>query len=331
MGGLMAIAVKTERDISSLRSTIEWLRATNQLLETDVEVDPDLEITGIQKTLDGSLPILFNQVKGYPHARAVTNLFANTDVMNRMFGWESDYDRTGKLAYALTHPIRSSEMSQNEAPCQEEVITDDLDVNKFITAIRHTHLESELTIGSGNSVVVGDYFHGGTHIGYNRMNFRWGNVGTFQASPGSHMWQVITEHYRSEQGIPLTMCFGLPVACTLIAGGGFDYVVLPRGGDELGAAGAVQGFPVRLVRARTVDAWAVADCELVLEGYLRPRDKRYETAESEAADRQGRYPFHPEWAGYMGKAYKAPTFHVTGITTRDRAQRPLIYALGVHM
>ncbi|MPZ15362.1 MAG: UbiD family decarboxylase, partial [Chloroflexi bacterium] len=327
----MVIAAKTERDISGLGSTVEWLRATNQLLETDVEVDPDLEITGVQKTLDGSLPILFNRVKGYPNARAITNLFANADVMNRMFGWQSNTERTRKLAHALTHPIRPAEVPQAEAPCQEEVITDDLDVNQHIVAIRHTALEPERTIGSGNSVVVGDLFHGGSHIGYNRMNFRWGNVGTFQAAPGSHMWQVETEHYNAEPGIPLTMCFGLPPACTLIAGGGFDYVVLPRGSDELGAAGAVQGFPVRIVKARTVDAWAVADSEYVLEGYLRPRDKRFETAESEAANRQGRFPFHPEWAGYMGKAYKAATFHVTAITMRRPESRPLIYPLGVHM
>src|SRR5438477_775788 len=117
-GGHMAIATRIERDISSLRSTIEWLRATNQLLETDVEVNPDLEITGIQKTLDGSFPILFNRVKGYPNARAVTNLFANTDVMNRMFGWDDDKDRTHKLAHALTHPLPVTEIPQNEAPCQ---------------------------------------------------------------------------------------------------------------------------------------------------------------------------------------------------------------------
>ncbi len=29
------------------------------------------------------------------------------------------------------------------------------------------------------------------------MNCRWGNVCTFQAAPGSHMWQIITEHYRA--------------------------------------------------------------------------------------------------------------------------------------
>src|SRR5207237_7479090 len=139
------------------------------------------------------------------------------------------------------------------------------------------------------------------------------------------------EHYNDEKPIPLTMCFGLPPACTLIAGGGFDYVVLPRGADELGAAGAVQGAPIRLVKARTVDAYAVADSEYVLEGYLHPRDKRYETAEAEKADVQGRYHFHPEWAGYMGKAYKAPTFEVTAITMRRRSDRPFIYPMGVHM
>ena len=67
-----------------LRSTVEWLRSEDLLLESDVEVNPDLDITGVQKHLDGSCPILFNNVKGYPHLRAVTNLFANTSVMNNV-------------------------------------------------------------------------------------------------------------------------------------------------------------------------------------------------------------------------------------------------------
>ncbi len=323
--------LKTKLDISSLRSALDWLRAEGNLIETDVEVDPDLEITGIQKSLDGSLPILFGQIKGYPYARAVTNLFAKMDIVDRMFGWESPQDRTRKLAYSITHPIPPVQVSQKEAPSQEVVITDDLNVNQHVVAIRHTALESERTIGSGNSVVVGPYFHGGSHIGYNRMNARWNNVCTFQSAPGAHMWQIITEHYHDEKPIPLTMCFGVPPAATLIAGGGYDYVVLPRGGDELGAAGAVQGYPIRIVKARTVDAWALADCELVLEGELHPRDKRFETAEAEQHNTQGKFFFHPEWAGYMGKAYKAPTFHVTGITMRRRETKPIFYLLGVHM
>jgi 4-hydroxy-3-polyprenylbenzoate decarboxylase len=319
-----------KNDISSLRATLEWLKSEGDVIETDKEVDPDLEITGLQKHLDGGPVMMFNHVKGKPHARAITNLFSDINVIDKIFGFEGSLDRTRKLSHAIDHPLKPNEVPQDAAPCQEEVLTDDLDVNKYITAIRHTELESELTIGSGISCVVGDYFDGGSHIGYNRMNFRWGNVGTFQISPGSHMWQVITEHYRDEEPIPLTMCFGVPPSCTLVAGGGFDYALMPKGCDEIGIAGAAQGAPVDIVKARTVDAWSIAESEYVLEGLLYPRDKRYETKESEDADVQGRYFFHPEWAGYMGKAYKAPTFHVTAITMRKRESRPIIFPLGVH-
>ena len=316
----------TNKGFTNLRDTIEYLKSVDKIIVTDKEVNPDLEITGIQKLMDGGLPILFNKVKGKPHARAITNLFSDIKVVEEIFGFKSSTERTRKLSYALDHPVKPIEVTN--APSQEVVITDDLDVNKWITAIRHTELESELTIGSGNSVLVGPYFGGGSHTGYNRMNFRWGNVGTFQISPGSHMWQVMTKHYKDDKPVPLTMCFGVPPSCTLLAGGGFDYAVLPYGCDELGIAGAVQGSPVRLVKCKTIDAYTLADAEYVLEGYLHPRDKRYETAESEAADTQGKFFFHPEWAGYMGKAYKAPTFHVTAITMRK--DRPIIFPLGVH-
>ncbi len=318
------------KNITSLRSTLDWLRDEGDLLETEREVDPDLEITGLQKHLDGGPPILFHHVKGKPHARAVTNLFSDITVIEKMFGYDGPTHRTRTLARQIANPIPPRVIPSEEAPCHEVVITDDLDVNKWITAIRHTALETELTVGSGISCVVGDYFDGGSHVGYNRMNFRWGNVGTFQISPGSHMWQIMTEHYRDDEPIPLTMCFGVPPATTLVAGGGFDYALLPKGCDELGIAGAAQGVPVDIVKCRTVDAYAIAESEYVLEGYLHPRDKRFETKESEDAGVQGKYFFHPEWAGYMGKAYKAPTFHVTAITMRDPKSRPIIFPLGVH-
>src|SRR3989441_2069199 len=316
--------------LRSLPETIAWLRREGLLMETDVPVSGDLELTGIQKHFDGSYPILFNNVKGYPHVRAITNFFANMDIVDRLFGWEDRTARTRKLAHSLTHAIPSEETGKDEAPVQQEVITDDLDVNKYIFPIRHTHLESEITIGSGNSVVVGDKFWGGSHIGYNRMNFRWGNVGTFQISPGSHMWQVVNKFYKADEPVPITMCFGVPPACTLLAGAGFGYAIMPVGCDEIGIAGAVQGSAIRLVKARTVDAMAIADSELVLEGYVNPRDRRYENKESEDANVQGRFHFHPEWAGYMGKAYKAPTFHVTAVTMRRPETKPIIFALGVH-
>ncbi len=324
--------MRTKRkELIDLRTTLEWLRSEDLLLETEAEVNPDLEITGVQKHLDSSIPILFNNVKGYPHLRAVTNLFGNASVMNKMFGWTNDSERTVAMAYALTHPVSPVEINQEEAPVQEHVSTDDLDVNKWVLAIKHTPLETEFTIGSGQVVVVGSYFKEGSHVGYNRMSFRWGHIGTFQAAPGSHMWQVQVEHYNNPEGIPITMCFGIPAAANLVAGSGYDYVILPKGCDELGVAGAVQGEPLRIVKARTVDAYALADSEIVLEGYLRPKDRRYETAEAEKIGKQGKAWFHPEWPGYMGKAYKVSTFHVTAITMRNPDSKPIVFPLGVHM
>ena len=230
----MSVARKIEspspaRAAADLRTTLEWLKSEGDLIETDQEVDPNLEIIGLQKHLDGSCPMMFNTVKGKPNHRVIANLFGDIKVINKIFGWTDDQDRTIKLAHALTHPIAPVEISRDEAPCQQVVIEKPNDVNEFMVPVRHTDFEPEVTVGSGIRCVTGDYFGGGSDLGYNRMNFRWGNVGTFQISPGSHMWQVVSKHYQDDKPVPITMCFGVPPACTLLAGAGFDYVILPHG------------------------------------------------------------------------------------------------------
>src|SRR5438093_11103227 len=107
--------------VRSLRGMIEWLRATDCLLETEAPVDPDLEITGVQKHLDGSYPILFKNVKGYPHLECVTNLYAKMDIIDDLFGWKDPQERTRKLAHAITHPITPVEGRSSEAPGPDPV------------------------------------------------------------------------------------------------------------------------------------------------------------------------------------------------------------------
>ena len=316
--------------LRDLRSTIEFLRREGDLIETDTPVDPDLEITGVQKHLDGSCPLLFNNVVDKPNHRVITNLFGDYGIMHKLYGWQDSRERTVAIVDALRNPLPPVVIDQKDAPVQQHIVEKPNNVNDYIVPIRHTIHEPEVTVGSGQRLLTGDYFEGGTDVGYNRCNFRWGNVGTFQIAPGSHAWQTMTKHYRDDEPIPLTLNFGIPYGPNLLAGAGFDYVVLPQGCDELGVAGRLQNEPVRMVKARSVDAMSLADAEIVLEGHLKPRDRRYETAESEEAGVQGRYHFHPEWAGYMGKAYKAATFHVTAVTMRDPASKLIVFPLGVH-
>src|ERR1700761_4401566 len=85
------------RHLRDLRSTLAWLKEQGDLIESSREIDPDLEVTGLQKLMDGGPPALFEHVKGKPDRRVLTNLFGSIEVMNKMFGWSSDRERTVKL------------------------------------------------------------------------------------------------------------------------------------------------------------------------------------------------------------------------------------------
>ena len=88
---------------SDLRTALEWLREQGDLIETDKPVDPDLEVTGLQKHMDGGCPVLFNNVKGKPNHRVLTNLFGDIKVINKMFGWK-DRCRTREEARLCAQP-----------------------------------------------------------------------------------------------------------------------------------------------------------------------------------------------------------------------------------
>src|SRR5262245_49673486 len=186
----------TKKDISSLRSTLEYFREAGELLASDAEIDPHLELAAIQKRLDGGPPMLFERVKGYPNARLANNLYASADRIARLFGVEDARKFKFKAVDALRQPLPPIEVK--DAPCQEVVVTENIDVWDRVPMISHSHSDPGRTLGAGNTVVRGRFFWGGSHIGYNRMNFRGPDFSSFQISPGSHMDMVATYWYRKE-------------------------------------------------------------------------------------------------------------------------------------
>ena len=322
----MARQTMVKKDITSLRSALEYLSEQDgQLLVTENEVDPHLEMAGIQKALDGGPAILFEKVKGYPGARLFTNLFASEERLANLFEVEEARKFKFKCVEALRHPLPPRVVG--EAPCQEVVIDKDIDVWQVVPMISHTPTDPGRTLGGGNTLVTGKYFWGGTHVSFNRMHFRGKDYSSFQISPGSHTDMIATEWYKKGP-IPMTINMGVPPAVTVVAGSGFTYMILPRGADELGVAGAIQGSPIDIVKARTVDAYAIANAEIVIEGYLDTGQHVWESEDAEREQKQGVYPFHPEWSGYLGRAYRTYKFQATAIT--HRRDKPIYYPLIVH-
>ena len=103
-------------NVASLRTTLDDLEAQGRLVRTETPVDPDLEIAGIQKKLDGGPTMLFENVEGWDHARFAVNMFANRLRIDDLFGFESRRNRTERIAEAVSNPIPPVEVSPDEAP-----------------------------------------------------------------------------------------------------------------------------------------------------------------------------------------------------------------------
>jgi 4-hydroxy-3-polyprenylbenzoate decarboxylase len=314
-----------KKDVTNLRGAIEYYKELGEILVTNVETDPELEVSGIQKHFDGGAAILFEKLKGYSNQRIVTNMYASRERIAKLFDVDDHKKFKFKVADAVLHPTPPKVV--NDAPCQEVVITKDIDVYSVVPVIKQTPRDPLRTLGGGNTFISGKYFWGGTHVSYNRMSFRGKDYSSFQISPGSHTDMVVKE-WHGKGPIPFTINMGVPPAVTMMAGGGFLYMFLHKGCDELGVSGSIQGSPIEIVKARTQDAYAIAQAEYVIEGYLDTTQHVWETPEAEEKKTQGVYPFHPEWPGYYGRAYRTYKFQATAIT--HRKDRPIYYPTITH-
>ena len=314
----------TKRDISSMRSAVEFLRSQGDVLVFKGEVDPIYEISGITKSLDGGPVLLFEAIKGYPGIRDVANVFANEKIYTKLFDVSNDKELMHRAHQALLKPIPPKIVEQ--APCQEVVITQDIDVLATLPILKHTEEDAGRILGGGNVLIGGKHFDGGFEISFKRIHFQDKNWATLMAGDHTHIGKLARRFWGEH--IPVTVNICTPPAVALVAGGMFVSPMVPSGSDELAIAGGLQGFPVEIVKAKTVDAYAIANAEWVIEGYI---DTTEHVWESEQAARAGRWdvaPFFPEYTGYLGGAVKTLKFVATAIT--HRKDSPIFYSPLAH-
>ncbi|MDP2645074.1 MAG: UbiD family decarboxylase [Desulfobacterales bacterium] len=310
----------TKENVASMRSALEFLKKQNEVITITREVDPIYEIAGIQKALEGGPALLFENIKGYPAVRDTGNVFSRRERLAMLFDVDDPKKIKFKCLDAMRNPIPPKVV--DKAPCQEVVITKDIDVMATLPVIKHTERDAGRIIGGGNTLLSGKYFGNGTHISFNRMHFRGKDWGTINTNLGHHLGNAAITEFRGEK-IPVTINICTPPAVVLTAGAGFIHSIVPRGSDELGFAGGLQGFPVEICKAKTIDAYAVANAEWVIEGYVDSGDRVWESEAAEKSKKMALEPFFPEWPGYLGRVYKQPKFHATAIT--HRADRPIFF------
>jgi 4-hydroxy-3-polyprenylbenzoate decarboxylase len=133
-----------------------------------------------------------------------------------------------------------------------------------------------------------------------------GPVPTNPATPSNRPPTSLTEHAAPAPTIRM------PVAIALGGDPAMIYAAsapLPPGIDEVVFAGWLRGAGVEMVRCRTNDLEVPAQAEIVLEGWVDPREQRLE----------GPFGDH---TGYYSLARDYPVFHLTAVTRRARPIYP---------
>ncbi|MFH1775662.1 MAG: UbiD family decarboxylase [Chloroflexota bacterium] len=309
----------SRRDITSLRSTLEFLKERGELLTVKKEVDPCYEVVGIQKGLEAGPTLLFEKIKGYPHARHVASLFGNDTRVAAMFGVDKPQNLKFRYLEAFKNQIPPRVVEGG--PCQEVVISKNINAWEVLPTVIHCEGDPGHLFGGGITLAYGLPGLKGSDVGFKRMSFRGKDWAALTYIPTSQLGILHTVDYKGQE-IPITVNISTPPAVTFVAAGKTLHIVEPYGTDKLGVAGALQGSPIEVCKAKTVDAYAIANSEWVIEGYLTP-EVVWETDEVEKIGQKGMAPFFPDFAGYLSFAHLSKKFRITAIT--HRKDKPIFF------
>jgi 4-hydroxy-3-polyprenylbenzoate decarboxylase len=314
MGAIMAY-----RD---LRDYIACLEKAGELVRIKVPVDPHLEVTEIADRMikRGGPALFFEQVKGSSFP-LVINLFATMERMKMSLEVDELEDIGREILNLIEPELPTSFMEKLRAlprlkkmadfiprsvkmgPCKEVVLLDE-DVNLLdLPVMKCWPLDGGPFI-TLPLVFTRDPETGARNCGMYRMQV------FDERTTGMH-WHVHKDgarHYlkAERQGQPLEVAVALGCDPATIYSA---TAPLPPDMDEMLFAGFLRKSSVDMVKCETVDLEVPAQAEFILEGHVKPGERRME----------GPFGDH---TGYYSMEDLYPVFHVTCVTHRREAIYP---------
>lgn len=307
--------------INDLRSALEYLESIpGELIQTDVPIDPDAEITGVYRYVGAAgvcerptklgPAMLFNNIIGFDDARVVIGVLGTRERVAHLLGCKPA--ELGRLLNKSYHNRIAPVMAQpDEIKCQEVVYRaddPDFDIRKIIPAPRNTPEDAGPYITMGHCYSH-DPITGEHDITIHRLCLQDRDTMTFNSAPGRHLEIFRRKWHGQGKNMPMTVNIGLdpaiPIACC------FEPPTTPLGMNELSIAGALRDEPVKMAQALTVDEQCIANAEYVLEceiifGETMPESKDPDNVWA-----------MPEFPGYEGIAHKeSAVVKVKAVTTR---------------
>jgi 4-hydroxy-3-polyprenylbenzoate decarboxylase len=309
--------------VTDLRSALELLeKHPGQLLQTNVEVDPMAELSGVYRYVGAGGTVmrptqagpamLFNNIKGYDDARVSIGMLACRKRVAMLLG--TTPERLGfHMCQALATPVAPIMVEQSAAACQEVVhrATDPgFDIRKLIPAPTNTpedagpYITMGLCYGADPETGIED-------VTIHRLCVQGPDEISMYFVPGRHLDSFRIKAEKAGKRQPISINIGLDPAVYIASC--FEAPSTPLGFNELSIAGSLRKKPVEMVQCLTVNAKAIANAEIVIEGELVPDVRVVEDQFSKTGKAM------PEFPGYTGPANPAvPVIKVTAVTHRVR-------------
>ncbi len=301
--------------ICDLRSALRLLNNSGEKIEiVDREMSAVCEIpshyanygAGVPNVsnLNHGSPVIYNNVKGHSMP-VLVGLFNSRAACSKMLGLDCEKVGRELSDYVIEgyHPV----MVDNP-PCQENVITQDIDITRTLPVLTYTKDNAGPYITTG-IVYAKDPETGEEDITIHRLCVQGKDTLTVYLIPGRHIEIFYRKAVKLGKPLPITINIGVDPAITLVST--FSYPVTLLGYNELNIAGALRKSGVQVAKAVTNEAKCIASSEIVLEGYIMPQEMPENISNPEGHSL-------PEFLGYIGKAQKSlPVVKVTAITHRN--------------
>ncbi|MFT3863238.1 MAG: UbiD family decarboxylase [Solirubrobacterales bacterium] len=304
--------------IRDLREGIELLKENEgQFVATDVEVDPQAELAGVYRKVGAGGTVMrptqvgpammFNKVKGYD-IPVIVGVLASRKRIALLMG--ADEKHLGRhMLDAMEHA--KDPVFVDEAPCQEEVhlaSDPDFDIRTLLPA--PTNTEEDAGPYFCMAVLRGTDPDTGKHdVTIHRLCVQGRDEISVFMQTGRHIGFMYEKYDAMGKPMPITISMGIsPVEYMAIS---FEPPSTPYGFDELEFAGGLTGSPVQLVKAKTIEEYAIASAEIVIEGEILPERRVAEDQHTDTGFAM------PEFPGYDGVANPSlPIIKVKAVTTR---------------
>ncbi|MBE5891146.1 MAG: UbiD family decarboxylase [Lachnospiraceae bacterium] len=309
-------------EVNDLRSAIELLKTIpGQYVETDVEVDPHAELSGVYRHVGAGGTVMrptkegpamvFKNIKGHPDTSVMIGLLASRTRVGYLL--DCDPKKLGfLLKESVQNPLPPITIPNEKAKCQEVVYraTDpDFDVRKLVPAPTNTPEDAGPYITLGMCYATNPET-GTSDVTIHRMCLQSKDEISIFLQPGArHIGHFREIAEARGEALPISISIGVDPAIEIASC--FEPPTTPLGYDELQAAGALRKKPVELVQCLTIPERAIANAEYVIEGEILPNVRVREDQNTNTGKAM------PEFPGYNGPANpELPVIKVKAVTTR---------------